>query len=135
MSLVESVRRYYRRRSEEARNSSFADEPPNPDIWRNIPYLTDNTAWFLPPAPDIVIPQDTDRLELQRRIIHWVNEDWLGMFGSTHPSTQDILAESTVELLDPDTAPESTEPRRKKSYEQWHAETVALLAEQEARHE
>jgi len=54
--------------------------------------------------------------------------------GASSPTPHDTLVESAVELLDPDVAPELAEPPRKQSYEEWHADCVALLAEQEARH-
>ena len=51
------------------------------------------------------------------------------------PPHPDDLAAASVEVLVPDTTAEFTEPRKKQSYEEWHAETTALLAEQEARRE
>ncbi len=51
------------------------------------------------------------------------------------PPHPDALAAATVESLAPVPTSELTQPRKKQSYAEWHAETTALLAEQEARRE
>ena len=123
----------------------YTAERLNADFERlyDFAYLNDTTSWFLPHAPDIVIPQvhSVDTTEwrdgLRYNGLTVFGQHWriIHGFDVSEPLSPDDLAATTVETLVPDTAPEEAPPRRKQSYEEWHAEATALLAEQKARHE
>jgi hypothetical protein len=54
------------------------------------------------------------------------------LFGPPDPNS---IAATTAAALDEHAEAAEAEERPKQSYEEWHAETVALLAEAEERHE